>query len=97
MWRTKERSNLGMDLELLGLSLWKLAMSLAISVLLLTSKGEFPKGVCNRSSISLNGRWVLVFLREEEAFEVANVFLEGAVKSVFQHSIIGTLTILMHM
>ena len=32
-----------MDLQILGLSLWKLAMSLAISALLLMSKGEFPK------------------------------------------------------
>ena len=80
-WRTKERFQVGMLLGALGLSLWKLAMSLAISELLLMSKGVFP----NVSAIAVlypsivEGR--LFFLMKRKNIKLQISFIEGALKS----------------
>ena len=80
-WRTKERFQVGMLLEALGLSLWKLVMSLAISGLLLMSKGVFP----NVSAIAVlypsmvEGRLFFSLKRKHIKLQIS--FIEGALKS----------------
>ena len=66
-----------MDLEILGLSLWKLAMSLAISALLLMSKRKFPKVFAIAVLYPSIQWWKGVSLSEEEAHEVADIFYRG--------------------
>ena len=59
---------------------------------------SISKSVCNRSSISLDGGRASVLLSEEEAHEVADFYYRGSpeVHLCFRYTIIGTLTILMH-
>ena len=76
-----ERSHLGKFLELFGLSLWKLAISLGNSVLLLISNGTFP----NVSAIAVlypsmvDGR--LSFSLKRKHMNSHICFIEGDLKS----------------
>ena len=78
---TRLRSNLGRVLALLGLSLWKLAINLVISGLLLISKTELP-GVSAMAFLypsMVEGRLSLTLKRKLRKLQISSI--EGFLKS----------------
>ena len=76
--KTRDRFHLGMDLELLGLSVWNSWVyqsgNLRVSTNVLFN---IPKGICDGCSLAFNGRRASILVIEQIPEEVADVSYRG--------------------